>query len=162
MVATVQGLTPCSNYSLQIGAGPFLYREDGGLSSSYSQPGREESLTTAINKIWASEENAFKAFAITAPVSKINHWNPSPATSQQWIFHQIVALTKCLTKCLEVKTSNSFNFIHLVSPVLTPCWVIEGLSVIKSVSNSNFTPRRDNSDVIYVEKFIQQTDIYKD
>ena len=69
MVATVPGLSPCSNYSLQVGAGPFVYREDGGLSSSYSQPGREESLTTAINKIWASEENAFKAFAITAPVS---------------------------------------------------------------------------------------------
>ena len=88
------------------------------------------------------------------------------------IFHQILVLTKCLE--LEVKTWNSFNFIHLVShpmsqlsaqvwsKVSTPWWVIERLSVIKSVSNSNFTLRRDNSDVIYVERFIQQTDIYKD
>ena len=68
MVATIQDLTPCSTYSLQIGAGPFVYREGGG-ASSYSDGVQEELLSKAINKIWASEENAFKAFAITAPVS---------------------------------------------------------------------------------------------
>ena len=68
MAATVEGLNPCTDYSLQIGAGPFLYREDGG-ASSYSDGDQEELLSKAINKIWASEKNAFKAFAITAPVS---------------------------------------------------------------------------------------------
>ena len=67
MEATIEGLTPCSNYSLEIGAGPFVYREDGGVSS-HSEPGQEE-LLRAINQVWASQENAFKAFAITAPVS---------------------------------------------------------------------------------------------
>ena len=68
MEATIEGLTPCSNYSLEIGAGPFVYREDGGVSS-HSEPGQEELLSKAINQVWASQENAFKAFAITAPVS---------------------------------------------------------------------------------------------
>ena len=89
MAATVEGLTPCTDYSLQIGAGPFLYREDAGLSSSYSDPGQEELLSGAINKIWASEENAFTAFAITAPVSKIksisgNHLDHSPPANNKY------------------------------------------------------------------------------
>ena len=84
MAATVEGLTPCTDYSLQIGAGPFLYREDAGLSSSYSDPGQEELLSGAINKIWASEENAFTAFAITAPVSNINQWNLSPPANDKY------------------------------------------------------------------------------
>ena len=71
MEARIEHLTPCSNYSLEIGAGPFVYREDAGTSrTSLSAGVEEELLSGAINKVWASQENAFKAFAVTAPVSK--------------------------------------------------------------------------------------------
>ena len=71
MEARIDNLTPCSNYSLEIGAGPFVYREDAGTSSTSLSAGVEEELLSgAINKVWASQENAFKAFAVTAPVSK--------------------------------------------------------------------------------------------
>ena len=67
MEARIENLTPCSNYSLEIGAGPFVYRD--ATRTSFSAGDQEESLSQAINQVWASQENAFKAFAITAPVS---------------------------------------------------------------------------------------------
>ena len=90
MEARIDNLTPCSNYSLEIGAGPFVYREDAGTSrTSLSAGVEEELLSGAINKIWASEENAFTAFAITAPVSKIksisgNHRHHSPPANNKY------------------------------------------------------------------------------
>ena len=72
-MATIDSLTPCQNYSLEVGAGPYLYREHQGLPSSlasYSDKDKEDLLTSTINKVWASQEDAFKSFASTAPVSQ--------------------------------------------------------------------------------------------
>ena len=75
MLATVEDLAPCHNYSLKIGAGPYIYREQRGMSptkTSYRDKDQEEFLAQAINKVWAAEEEPFMAFASTLPVSDIS------------------------------------------------------------------------------------------
>ena len=100
MLATIQDLTPCSNYSLQIAAGPFLYREEAGTSTTMSFSGgdEEESLSEAINKVWASEENSFTAFASTAPVSMIRSMDSTGHRNQP------LNRSDFSTKCPEMKT----------------------------------------------------------
>ena len=71
-MSTIDGLTPCTNYSIEIGAGPYIYRQmDPNNYSIYTDDNenQENNLLETINTIWSSQENSFKSFASTIPVS---------------------------------------------------------------------------------------------
>ena len=71
-MSTMDGLTPCTNYSIEIGAGPYIYRQmDPNNYSIYADEdqNQENNLLETINTIWSSQENSFKSFASTIPVS---------------------------------------------------------------------------------------------
>ena len=68
----MDGLTPCTNYSIEIGAGPYNYRQkDPNNYSIYADEdqNQENNLLETINTIWSSQENSLKSFASTIPVS---------------------------------------------------------------------------------------------
>ena len=68
----MDGLTPCTNYSIEIGAGPYIYRQmDPNNYSIYADEdqNQENNLLETINTIWSSQENSFQSFASTIPVS---------------------------------------------------------------------------------------------
>ena len=67
MRATLQHLTPCTLYSIQVGAGPFVFRDQE--RTVYSQREEEEALARTISQLWTSEEGTFTAQARTQPVS---------------------------------------------------------------------------------------------
>ena len=71
MLSTVHGLDQCTNYSIEMGAGPYIYRQNKKVQTlaSFDEKEDEDSLLTTINKIWSSQKNSFKAFGSTIPVS---------------------------------------------------------------------------------------------
>ena len=72
LVSTIDGLASCTNYSIEIGAGPYIYRhKDPNNYSIYADEdqNQEDNLLETINTIWSSQENSFKSFASTVPVS---------------------------------------------------------------------------------------------
>ena len=56
MVTTIEDLTTCTQYSLEIGAGPVT---------------RDNEEDETIQENWRFGEDSFKTFATTSPVSKI-------------------------------------------------------------------------------------------
>ena len=71
-MSTIDGLASCTNYSIEIGAGPYIYRQkDPNNYSIYADEdqNQENNLLETINTIWSSQENSFKSFASTIPVS---------------------------------------------------------------------------------------------
>ena len=70
MLSTVLGLEQCTNYSIEIGAGPYIYRQDEVQNiASFQVTEAEVSLLKIINNIWSSQESSFKSFGSTIPVS---------------------------------------------------------------------------------------------
>ena len=73
MSLTVTGLSSCTKYRIELGAGPYVYRpnDDSSLfdKMNYQDEENESVLLATINKIWSSQENSFRAFASTLPVS---------------------------------------------------------------------------------------------
>ena len=71
MLSTVHGLNHCTNYSIEIGAGPYIYRQNEKVHTmaSFEDTEAEVSLLKVINKIWSSQESSFKSFGSTIPVS---------------------------------------------------------------------------------------------
>ena len=71
--STVSGLSACTKYSIELGAGPYVYRPHNNSSKldkmSYQDEENESVLLATINKIWSSEGDSFRAFASTLPVS---------------------------------------------------------------------------------------------
>ena len=63
MRATLQHLTPCTLYTIQVGAGPFVFRDQE--RTAYSQREEEEALARTISQLWTSEEGTFTAQART-------------------------------------------------------------------------------------------------
>ena len=68
MLVTLLNLAPCNTYSIQVGAGPFLYRED---ENTEYQAEEEEDLASTITQLWTTEEGRFTARASTQPVSRM-------------------------------------------------------------------------------------------
>ena len=56
MVTTIEDLTTCTQYSLEIGAGPVT---------------RDNEEDETIRENWSFGEDSFKTFASTSPLSKI-------------------------------------------------------------------------------------------
>ena len=73
LVTTFHELSSCTKYRLELGAGPYIYRSNES-SMSYDDQENEDFLLGTINKIWASQENSFRAFTSTLPVSNFNYW----------------------------------------------------------------------------------------
>ena len=71
MVSTVYGLDQCTNYSIEIGAGPYIYRqrEQKYSMATFNDKEAEDSLLATINNIWSSQKYSFKSFGSTIPVS---------------------------------------------------------------------------------------------
>ena len=58
-------MTTCTQYSIEIGARPYIYRQQQDTAVEYDN--EEETL----NEVWTLGESTFKALASTSPVSPI-------------------------------------------------------------------------------------------
>ena len=69
MITTIDNLTTCTQYSVEIGAGPYIYRQEQDTTEEYDNEEEEKLLEEIMNKVWTLEDGAFRAFASTSPVS---------------------------------------------------------------------------------------------
>ena len=74
LVSTIDGMSPCTKYTIEVGAGPYIYRKSGeGMQLhedlNLDEQEEEDNLLETINKIWSSQQGAFRSFATTMPVS---------------------------------------------------------------------------------------------
>ena len=69
MITTITNLTTCTQYRVEIGAGPNIYKQLQDTTIEYDKED-DKLLEEIINKVWTLDETAFRAFASTSPVSK--------------------------------------------------------------------------------------------
>eukprot|EP00092_Neocalanus_flemingeri_P029036 GFUD01031522.1.p1 GENE.GFUD01031522.1~~GFUD01031522.1.p1 ORF type:complete len:2660 (+),score=730.01 GFUD01031522.1:322-8301(+) len=100
---TIENLTTCTQYSLEIGAGPYIYRQQTGTTAEYDAGEEETLLEETISKLWTAEQGAFKAFASTSPdvvpVSNISITTTNDKVMANWeqlkcVDHYIMKLEK--------------------------------------------------------------------
>ena len=76
-MSTIDGLSPCTKYSIEVGAGPYIYRQHPEQASQskigFEDQENEDHLLDTINKIWSSQNHSFRAFASTIPVSRFQY-----------------------------------------------------------------------------------------
>ena len=74
-MSTIDGMSPCTNYTIVVGAGPYIFRQKSETdhpnhqSLDFDDQEEENQLLEIINKIWSSGQNALRLFAFTLPVS---------------------------------------------------------------------------------------------
>ena len=63
-------LTPCTQYTMEIVAGPHVHGKQQDVSAEYNNNEEEKKLLEeTINKLWTADDTDFRAYAKTSPVS---------------------------------------------------------------------------------------------
>ena len=70
IMTEITSLNPCTQYTVEIAAGPHVHGEQQDVSAEYNNNEEEKKLLEeTMNKLWTSDDTAFRAYASTSPVS---------------------------------------------------------------------------------------------